>query len=718
MIGHLIPALLSQSHFLPSKLPHPAHEPEPPLSPIHRWTSSTQILVLKLLEGTIDFNMCNLLSSACAIALQNVGCNVPTFIQYGNNSRPLYQGISIDKFESNPERRFKMTFLNLIPPPFGMLNSLVEIFKARYNLRCISPDSSLVANQYRGLFVSIVARYDKILKIPWNATSELVTNSSSKLQYGQLSDPISKISLETHYPLSHVENFIDMTIDPVLAPQWNLILTFKFEDIKMNFSRICKRVIRDWDVLGTFNPFLDPSGPEPTLPGAFKSDYAVSKSAQSHEAGILNYLVDGHDLDDAIVSLFTTAELIPPVQFRKSAINDVPFCSTEQLMALLRYRGVTTPYESLLWKLSVRLLDACGTKSSFLKINSGMIALIKGLWSELLSELRIHWDLGIYIPGVDVLEYDNEKNNYTGKVSVDLQHTILHQKLAMINCCLYRRCLVLPTKEARVELQNNAREKKLGSESNSKIHRKTTLNSASTGLQSRIYETISGIADFTMSQSVSSNVLPRHVSNRIAKTYTKGFSFGSPEWPLADCKDAKYSSSKVSANEGTSWSSDKSCKLYFLILGERFLSPSSQDDLKNKARKLSADNSINFMKESCCGTDGIFSVEIEPPKIVGDVPKDMAESFIHHSEAISPSSANQTTINLNSRMGHLKQLGIKMLSSGEPIWEPVTQMQIIMTEDMLQEQEKLFTSLGTSTKGAEIRAKIQSAQLISGIFSY
>lgn len=39
-----------------------------------------------------------------------------------------------------------------------------------------------------------------------------------------------------------------------------------------------------------------------------------------------------------------------------------------------------------------------------------------------------------------------------------------------------------------------------------------------------------------------------------------------------------------------------------------------------------------------------------------------------------------------------------------------------MTEDMIQQQEELFETFGVSSHGARMRAKVQSLQLISGMF--
>jgi hypothetical protein len=138
VIGHLLPTILTKSNFLPLVLPHFAYEPKKNLSPIHRWTGSSQILILSAIETIIDYNTANMFVSAFAIALQNVGCVIPAFVHYGSISKPVYLGIAIDAFETYSEKRFKMLVLNSIPYPYAKLSALIEIFKHRYNLRCIS----------------------------------------------------------------------------------------------------------------------------------------------------------------------------------------------------------------------------------------------------------------------------------------------------------------------------------------------------------------------------------------------------------------------------------------------------------------------------------------------------------------------------------------------------------------------------------------------------
>ncbi|KAM5153307.1 rab3 GTPase-activating protein catalytic subunit [Mantella aurantiaca] len=69
--------------------------------------------------------------------------------------------------------------------------------------------------------------------------------------------------------------------------------------------------------------------------------------------------------------------------------------------------------------------------------------------------------------------------------------------------------------------------------------------------------------------------------------------------------------------------------------------------------------------------------------------------------------------------GRLHQFGnVTLLSTGEPLYIPITQEPAPMTEDLLEEQSEVLAKLGTSAEGAHIRARMQSACLLSDMESF
>ncbi|XP_067843347.1 rab3 GTPase-activating protein catalytic subunit isoform X3 [Heptranchias perlo] len=69
--------------------------------------------------------------------------------------------------------------------------------------------------------------------------------------------------------------------------------------------------------------------------------------------------------------------------------------------------------------------------------------------------------------------------------------------------------------------------------------------------------------------------------------------------------------------------------------------------------------------------------------------------------------------------GRLHQHGkLTLLRTGDPLYIPVTQEPAPMTEDILEEQSEVLAKLGTSAEGAHLRARMQSACLLSDMESF
>ncbi|XP_078408593.1 rab3 GTPase-activating protein catalytic subunit isoform X6 [Cetorhinus maximus] len=61
---------------------------------------------------------------------------------------------------------------------------------------------------------------------------------------------------------------------------------------------------------------------------------------------------------------------------------------------------------------------------------------------------------------------------------------------------------------------------------------------------------------------------------------------------------------------------------------------------------------------------------------------------------------------------------LTLLRTGDPLYIPVTQEPAPMTEDLLEEQSEVLAKLGTSAEGAHLRARMQSACLLSDMESF
>ncbi|KAJ2805187.1 hypothetical protein H4R20_002192 [Coemansia guatemalensis] len=85
--------------------------------------------------------------------------------------------------------------------------------------------------------------------------------------------------------------------------------------------------------------------------------------------------------------------------------------------------------------------------------------------------------------------------------------------------------------------------------------------------------------------------------------------------------------------------------------------------------------------------------------------------------SINPMSADE--LNEDERAGGLyPSESLRLLETDQPTWIPKIQMHPVLTEDMLREREAILMSFGTSTEGAQQRARLQCAELISDMQSF
>ncbi|KAJ2864457.1 hypothetical protein GGH94_002909 [Coemansia aciculifera] len=95
--------------------------------------------------------------------------------------------------------------------------------------------------------------------------------------------------------------------------------------------------------------------------------------------------------------------------------------------------------------------------------------------------------------------------------------------------------------------------------------------------------------------------------------------------------------------------------------------------------------------------------------------KQLSANAIH----VNGEVATCTQASDNERLGGLyPSETLRLLESGEPLWIPKIQMPPVMTEDMLREREAILMGFGTSSEGAQQRAQLQCADLISDMESF
>ncbi|KAJ2079469.1 hypothetical protein H4R24_003767 [Coemansia sp. RSA 988] len=100
-----------------------------------------------------------------------------------------------------------------------------------------------------------------------------------------------------------------------------------------------------------------------------------------------------------------------------------------------------------------------------------------------------------------------------------------------------------------------------------------------------------------------------------------------------------------------------------------------------------------------------------------------ADSDVHGASVTSMDvlidSSNTGVLKDDERAGGLYPSdSLRLLETDQPTWIPKIQMHPVLTEDMLREREAILMSFGTSAEGAQQRARLQCAELISDMQSF
>lgn len=151
---------------------------------------------------------------------------------------------------------------------------------------------------------------------------------------------------------------------------------------------------------------------------------------------------------------------------------------------------------------------------------------------------------------------------------------------------------------------------------------------------------------------------------------------------------------------------------------------SSQTGARAERAESFASSSDEEFFECDDGEDNI-AVDTDDDKIVSEA-NIKKQKFSHKksltSEKSIESSVSETsfkdsfTFRAEGRLAQIKNL--HSLATGEPLYIPVTQEPSPMTEDMLEEHAEVLAKLGTTAEGSKLRARMQSACLLSDMESF
>lgn len=528
------------------------------------------------------------------------------------------------------------------------------------------------------------------------------------------------------------KNFADM--DAGYANIWVLNATFKEGDYGI-LSGIMEDAIASWSSESVGRGRADGKAQkDQTYSGAL-----LNKGAKLIQGTIT--MVDTMDVENIVDALFEMPVVEPPAT--STASNKIETeCGVRIIPASelgLQFKYATTvPYNSFLWRMIQYLIDVISPNSE-ISYATSVMGFLKVLWSELLKQFYTRWENSRLIPMVDIYgggAYESEAGSGGERkpVAIDLRYNLLHQKLSMLNCCIARQIVRNKETPRDVHPVQKRHKEKVIVEDKSELKSSSSPGSGTTSPTSeqtygaQFQNLLHGLSD--ISRPRSADVVP--MARRLLKN-VKNRAVSSPQ----ESTSPSLSASSVSFARSKTEPSSPTASM-----------PIPQVEAPRRRHSSSRHSTQHLLHptDTTTGSDDddedVFYDPMETSEVILD-PMEMqrrahsqslTESFValkYSSSADSQSGIlvndlDQMTVNASDpdprevadphmSEGGLRPLkDLKLLETGAPLMIPKLQDPGYMTEDMIQQQEELFETLGSSSDGAKMRAKMQSTQLISG----
>ncbi|KAG0047965.1 Rab3 GTPase-activating protein catalytic subunit [Gryganskiella cystojenkinii] len=394
--------------------------------------------------------------------------------------------------------------------------------------------------------------------------------------------------------------------------------------------------------------------------------------------------------------------------------------------------------------------------------------------SELIPLVDIFGD-GIYhnkdgsSPKVD--QGQGQEQEDRKPIAIDLRYNLLHQKLSMLNCCITRQIARNKETAGQVHTMSAAakrrKEKSFESDNLSLEQLQSPYLQLSNPTTEPTYgeqfqNLLQGLSD--ISRPKSADVVP--MAKRILETVkTKGVVGAATEAgsrvrsaargsmlpePSSTAVSAPISFSRTEPSSPTAsvpipaGPSDRAVRKrrsssYQLNQHHRQNQHQYQSNRRSSENFLGSEDDEDVFYDPMETSEALMdesSQELTPRKTAAH---SLTESYValkYSSSADSQSGVMVHDLDQTSRVtatgpdprevvdesqseGGVKPLkDLKLLETGQPLLIPKLQEPGYMTEDMIQQQEELFETLGSSSDAAKMRAKMQSMQLISDMEAF
>ncbi|KAF9906522.1 Rab3 GTPase-activating protein catalytic subunit [Linnemannia zychae] len=697
---------------------------------LHRWTALTHILVLSPMPDSntqiIDLGTAKILQSSFAIAFQNTGCNIPVFIPTGQVRNMTYMGLSIQPQLSHTQNselgldemaedqaievRYNTLLVPYPPAQYTNLSGILQLFIERMgidddyaDMEDKDGDASGYSQQLKDqIFVSALFSYqlENWYDEDWRQWADKGDDTTTRprehlpnLPFGPLQDPLKSIDLVARFASAtstvylDSKNFSDM--DASQANIWILKALFKPDDYEL-LSGILEDAVSSWSM--EISNLLGSSKDQASDKDERSYTSLLRKGARLIQGTIA--MVDASDVENIVEDLCTTPSPSASPSTSTDSHNSVSHPADRRTQSQekagrvvpaaelgLHFRRATTvPYNSFLWKMLRHLVDVI-SPNSHISYPTSFMGFTKAVWADLLVQFEGYWERKEMIPLIDIFGEgldgslyweDDGSGSPTKPAFIDFRFNLLHQKLSMINCCIFRE-----------------------------ISRQQDEQSSSPSSTS--------VSSADSSSEESNPVLPNGQSSP-KSALVSGSSESGDDVPKEATADGTAATDEIAATGETADTDEKPATEETPTASET----AATDEAATTGETAAADGAA--ATSSSPSADGSQEAMAEA---LGEMDISASSTSSKTTAATpSPKGGNETTTSRQGEGGLRPFKDLKVLATGAPLMIPKLQEQGYMTEDMIQDQEDLFENLGSSVDAAKTRAEMQSAQLISDMGAF
>ncbi|KAI1732409.1 rab3 GTPase-activating protein catalytic subunit domain-containing protein [Ditylenchus destructor] len=408
--------LSNSAHELASAKLDFAESPE-----ISRQFGVSEYLLLKPVHQNATINdedMLNMVLSAVNVATLNCDCELPTFVQFGEDHRQLYAGVLQNR---NARTCFEDAHLQSVLYKHKYLDGIVEMFKEKINTPL---------NLEHGIGISVCLHYVHKKGSPTPSEVAIYDNDANKnsktcnhrYPFGADLDPMSEFTLSVCWinvkesVLTENESYSDL--EPSTSAKWFASSTFHSDSKYGLSSMLCDVLdciegscsdctVSSFCGKSPFNTSFDPSG------GSAAS--VLTPLTHNFGPSAVNFVpasVKNEEAFEECVENWQTETSADEAHNFPSELNS---CKS-------------APTRSITCQVTVCLMEA------FVQ-SPRDLSKFASLWRKFCIILRECWESNLDLPG---FEPDEQP---------DLSKCLFHQKLQMLQFCIY-------TKRKRQSMQN------------------------------------------------------------------------------------------------------------------------------------------------------------------------------------------------------------------------------------------------------------------------